>query len=76
MVISGTFREDLYYRLNVVNIELVPLRDREDDSILFTNFFLDRLNSEYKTMVTISEEALICLKNTIGLAILENWKIL
>jgi len=63
MIKQGTFREDLYYRLNVVNIEVSPLRERRDDIVLFANYFLDKLNCKYKSVITISDEALSCLNN-------------
>ena len=40
LVSTGKFREDLYHRLNVIQIELPPLRDRKEDVILLTNHFL------------------------------------
>ena len=43
----GEFREDLYYRINVVPIELPALRDRADDILLLANHFLDRFKREY-----------------------------
>lgn len=55
---KGLFREDLYYRLNVVNIETPPLRNRKNDIILLINTFLKKYGIEYnKPQISISNEA-------------------
>ena len=45
---SGRFREDLFYRINVVNIHLPPLRERMDDFPLFVNHFIEVFNTKFK----------------------------
>ena len=53
------FREDLYYRLNVINIECVPLRYRKDDLNPLIDFFVDKYNKKFKKNVkSISEEVI------------------
>lgn len=59
MVQKGLFREDLYYRLNVVNIETPTLRSRKDDIISITNTFIKKYGIEYgKANITISDKVL------------------
>jgi two-component system response regulator HydG len=58
MVDEGTFREDLFYRLDVFEIELPPLRTRMEDLTLLIDTILERLDTPAK----FSEEALACLR--------------
>ncbi len=59
---NGTLREDLYYRLNVIPIEMPPLRERGDDITLIAQAFLDRFAvEEGKQFVTIASDALTIL---------------
>jgi len=59
---EGTFREDLYYRLNVVPIDIPALRDHKEDIPALANFFLERFSRESgKRMGAISPQALKCL---------------
>src|SRR6187402_594372 len=48
MVAAGQFREDLYYRLNVVTIEMPPLRERKEDVQALAGFFIKRFAGELK----------------------------
>ena len=52
---DGNFREDLYYRINVVAIRVPPLRDRKEDIPLLVNHFLNELNQENGKQIKLSE---------------------
>jgi two-component system NtrC family response regulator len=60
---GGTFREDLFYRLAVVQIVLPPIRDRRDDILLLAQSFLNRFSAESnKSGLTFSQDALRALR--------------
>jgi len=60
---QGRFREDLYYRLVVVTIQIPPLRDRLTDLPLLATYFLERFSAEYKVRArAFSAEALVAMQ--------------
>jgi len=64
MVKSGGFRQDLYYRLNVINIKTPPLRDRKEDIPILAHHFLKKYNDKLgKNINGISTEAMEVLSN-------------
>lgn len=58
MVEKGLFREDLYYRLNVVQLKVIPLRERKSSIIPLSEYFLGVYNKKYAMEKTVSKEAM------------------
>jgi two-component system response regulator AtoC len=64
---KGNFREDLFYRLNVVAIHVAPLRERKEDIPLLANYFLSKYNDQLKKSVKgFSDEAMALLSRKAG----------
>ena len=63
MVEDGKFREDLWFRLNVVRLTMPPLRERRNDVPLLTHYFLNKYNSRYNRNVKLTESGLKALKD-------------
>jgi two-component system response regulator AtoC len=61
---DGSFREDLYYRLNVVTVLMPPLRDRMDEVPMLVDHFLERYRAQYKKeAIPLSDEAMVQFMN-------------
>ncbi|SEA79108.1 PAS domain S-box-containing protein [Thalassobacillus cyri] len=63
LVNNGEFREDLYYRLNVVPIHIPPLRKRTADIIPLANYFLEKLNEKLESNLSLHPDTLPVLEN-------------
>jgi DNA-binding NtrC family response regulator len=62
LVEEGKFREDLWFRLNVVRVVIPPLRDRRGDVPLLARFFLNKYNTRYKQSARLMESGLKALQ--------------
>ena len=61
---NGTFREDLYHRINEFTLRMPSLQERRDDIMLFANFFLDRANRELgRELIGFDADAAMLLQN-------------
>ena len=65
MVKNGTFREDLFYRLSVINLELPPLRSRRQEIPALVKSFISEFSAENGKNVTVSDGAMAKLQNKI-----------
>jgi two-component system response regulator PilR (NtrC family) len=64
MVAAGTFREDLYYRVSVIPLNVVPLRERREDVELLADYFLKKYAAAArKSILRVSQEAMRLLRN-------------
>jgi len=59
MIKDGSFREDLFYRLNVLPIQLPPLRERKNDIESLSNYFIEKFNLRYKKQIKGLDEATV-----------------
>ncbi|QGQ45574.1 sigma-54 interaction domain-containing protein [Metabacillus sediminilitoris] len=62
MIAEKTFRQDLYYRLHVVPLRIPPLRERKQDILVLTDYFLKQFNQKYSQHVELDEHAKLMIQ--------------
>ncbi len=62
-IAKGTFRKDLFYRLDVFNINLPPVRDRGEDKVILARYFLNKFSKEMNLTKTFINEAIDAIKS-------------
>jgi transcriptional regulator with AAA-type ATPase domain/ribosomal protein L37AE/L43A len=63
VITKGTFRKDLYYRLDAFNLNLPPLRERGDDKVILARYFLNKFSKEMNTKKTFANDVIDSIKN-------------
>ncbi len=63
LVKQGEFREDLYYRLNIIPIKIPPLRERPEDIPLLAHYFLQKVNQKYNLHKQLTDDAFFTMKS-------------
>lgn len=66
MVADGTFREDLYFRISEMIVNIPPLRERGEDKLLLARHFLDQFAAEYNSQIVNFEESAIAAIDSYG----------
>jgi len=75
MMLRGEFREDLYYRLKVIEVTVPPLRERRNEIVHLTEFFIDRYARRYNRPVRqLSDELAQLFRPTSGPGTSASWR--